>query len=105
MKVGDILKRGQVPVIAALKAPKTFIKKPIPRYMQANMSWLTKDKTTAKDFQSSYNEQSAKSRRSSIYPAKGFNRQRSEVSRIFQDGRDHFDFDEHDISHQPKVAV
>lgn len=31
--------------IASLKPPKPLKKKSLPRYMQANLAWLTKDKT------------------------------------------------------------
>ncbi len=72
------------PPVTSLRPPKLLIKKPIPRYMQANIAWLSKDKNTES------NTLETRSRRSSIYPVRSLMRQKSEVSRIFKD----FDFDE-----------
>lgn len=101
MNKAIFIKTERLP-IASLKAPKPLQKKPLPRYMQANIAWLSKDKTTDS---SAAVEQSQRSRRSSIYHSRSLLRQKSEVSRMLRD----FDFDDEPqaikVSNQVKHIV
>jgi hypothetical protein len=79
------------PALSKPAMVNTQFKKPVPRYMQANMAWLSKDKN-AQDLQSSFATQN-KSRRSSI-ATRLFKRQKSEISRMFEDpSKNPFDYD------------